>query len=293
MQNTATATRQPADRQTRAAELERADPTQRSTPNALATPAPSPTTADLAITKTVKRTTGRTGEPLTYTITVTNHGPATAASPTVTDAFSKSVKLVSARTRSGSCSVRHPLTCKLGSIPSGATDTIKVIAKPTSIGTLRNSATVRSATPDPNAANNLAHVTTKVRPGPAALRLTKSASTRTVAPGQTLSFTITVRSLGPEAALKIQVCDRLGSGMAFTSTDGARFKHGNACWTIASLAKGKARRFVVHVRALTDANGASRLTNVATASADGVRTRTAKASVMLAPAPAVPVGVTG
>ena len=254
---------------------------------------PHPTTADLAITKTVKRTTGRTGEPLTYTITVTNHGPATSASPTVTDAFSKSVKLVSARTRSGSCSVRHPLTCKLGSIPSGATDTIKVIAKPTSIGTLRNSATVRSATPDPNAANNLAHVTTKVRPGPAALRLTKSASTRTVAPGQTLSFTITVRSLGPEAALKIQVCDRLGSGMAFTSTDGARFKHGNACWTIASLAKGKARRFVVHVRALTDANGASRLTNVATASADGVRTRTAKASVMLAPAPAGPVGVTG
>ena len=77
------------------------------------------------------------------------------------------------------------------------------------------------------------------------------------------------------------------------STDQATFKHGNACWTIESLAKGKARRFIVQVRALTDANGASRLTNTATASADGVRTRTAKASVMLAPPPALPVGVTG
>jgi large repetitive protein len=257
------------------------------------TVAPPPTTADLAITKTVNRATGRTGEPLTYTITVTNHGPATAASPTVTDAFSKSVKLVSGHTGSGSCSIRHSLTCNLDSIASGATDTITVIAKPTSIGALRNSAAVRSTTPDPNAANNLAHVTTNVRPGPAALRLTKSASTTKTVPGQTFSFTITVRSLGPEPALKVKVCDRLGSGMAFMSTDQATFKHGNACWTIESLAKGKARRFVVQVRALTDANGASRLTNRATASADGVRTRTAKASVMLAPPPALPVGVTG
>lgn len=91
----------------------------------------------------------------------------------------------------------------------------------------------------------------------------------------------------------MKVCDRLGSGMAFTSTDAATFKHGNACWTITSLAKGKVRRFVVRVRAVTDARGASRLTNTATASADGVRTRTAKASVMLAPAPALSVGVTG
>ena len=53
------------------------------------------------------------------------------------------------------------------------------------------------------------------------------------------------------------------------------------------------RRFVVHVRALADATGASLLTNTATAGADGVRTRTAKASVMLAPPPPLSVGVTG
>ena len=260
-------------------------------------PAPSagarPPTADLAVTKTVNHAAGRTGVPLKYTIRVTNHGPATAARPIVTDAFSKSVKLVSIHTVSGSCSRQHGLVCQLRSIPSGATDTITVIATPISIGSLRNSTTVRSTTADPKPANNLAHVTTSVRPGPAALRLTKTASTTRVVAGQTFSFTIAVRSLGPEPALKVQVCDRLGAGMVFTATDQATFKHGNACWTIASLAKGKVRRFVVQVRAVADPNGASRLTNAATARADGVRLRTAKASVMLAAAPALPVGVTG
>ena len=76
--------------------------------------------------------------------------------------------------------------------------------------------------------------------------------------------------------------------MAFTSTDRASFKRGNACWKIESLAKGKTRRYLVGVRALGEANDASRLTNIATARADEVHTQTAKASVKLAPAPPLP-----
>ncbi len=254
---------------------------------------PPPAQADLALVKTVNHTTGRTGEPLTYTITVRNHGPDTASSPTVTDAFSAPVTLVSVHTSSGSCSKVDPITCRLDSIASGASDKITIVAKPTSTGELRNSASVRSATADSDGANNLSHVTTMVRPGPAALRLTKTASRHTVAPGQTFSFTIAVHSLGPEPALRVQVCDRLGSGMAFISVDHATFRHGSACWKISSLAKGKARRYVVRVRALALASGARRLTNVATTSAEDVRTRTARASVTVAAPPARPVGVTG
>jgi uncharacterized repeat protein (TIGR01451 family) len=254
---------------------------------------PAPIEADLALAKTVNHADARTGQALTYTITVINHGPATAASPTVTDAFSEQVKIVSVHTSSGSCKHNHTITCHLASIPSGVTDKITIVVKPTITGHLRNSASVASPTPDPNPANNTAHVTTKVRPGPAALRLTKTASRRTVAPGQAFSFTIAVHSLGPEPALGVQVCDRLGTGMAFNSVDHATFRQGSACWKISSLAKGKARRFVVKVRALSAASGERRLTNVATASADGVRTRTARASVMVAPPPPRPVSVTG
>ena len=81
--------------------------------------------------------------------------------------------------------------------------------------------------------------------------------------------------------------------MAFISVDRASFTHGSACWKIESLAKGKARRYVVDVRALGVVTGGNRLTNVATASADGVRTRTARASVTVASPPPVPAAVTG
>ena len=93
-----------------------------------------------------------------------------------------------------------------------------------------------------------------------------------------------VRSLGPEPALAVKVCDQLGSGMTFISVHGATFHRGRPCWTIASLAKGKVRRFFVHVRSLPfdcpqRGDCPRRLVNAATASAEGVRTRTAHASL--------------
>jgi uncharacterized repeat protein (TIGR01451 family) len=262
----------------------------------VAAPKPPPPEADLALVKTVNHSSGRTGEELTYTIKVTNHGPATATSPTVTDAFSSPVTFVSAHTSSGSCthSNGHPTVCHLNSLPSGATTTITIVAKPTVIGQLRNSASVVSAIPDPNPANNSAHVTTNIKPGPAALRLTKSANLRQVRPGHAFSFTITVRSLGPEPALSVQVCDRLGSGMTYISADHATFSHGVPCWKISSLAKGKQRNYLVRVRAPM-VNGPRRLTNVATAGADGVHTHTARATVELVGVvpPPPPTAVTG
>ncbi len=256
-------------------------------------PSPPAAYADLAIVKKVNHTTARVGQPLTYTIIVTNHGPATAATPTVTDAFAKSVRLVSVRVHGGSCSHGHPIACKLGSIARGTSEQITIVAETTAAGALRNSASVRSATPDPYAANNIARVATNVRPGPAALRLSKTASRRSVMPGQAFSFVIGVRSLGPEPALGLQICDRLGPGMAFIAVDHATFRRGIACWKIASLAKGKLRRFVVKVRALVTTGGTSRRTNVATATADGVHTRLARASVTVAAPSPGPVPVTG
>ena len=260
----------------------------------LAVAGPPPATADLAIVKKVNHTTGHVGEPLTYTITVTNHGPATAASPTVTDTFSRSVKIVSAHVPGGSCSKHSPIVCKLGSIANGQSATITIEVKPESTGRLRNSAAVASPTPDPDPNNNLAEATVNVQPGKASLSITKTADRNTVGPGEALSFTIAVRSHGPEPALAVKVCDQLGSGMTFISVPGASFRHGTPCWTISSLAKGKQRRFVVDVRAPMIA-GPRRLANSATAIADGVRKRTVRATVELVgePPPPPPSAVTG
>jgi uncharacterized repeat protein (TIGR01451 family) len=258
------------------------------------TPPPSaPSDADLSIAKTVNQIRAHIGQSLTYSITVTNHGPATAASPTVTDTFSAPVKIVSINTPQGSCSKSGAIVCKLGSIASGASAKITIVTQPIATGQLDNTASVASPTPDPDGANNVAKVTTSVTPGQASLKLTKTANKHTVGPGQALSFKITVRSLGPEPARAVKVCDRLGSGMTFISVHGASFHGGSPCWKISSLAKGKHRSFVVRVRAPMLA-GPRMLTNAASASADGVRSRSVRARVKLVGQPQPRVGgVTG
>jgi uncharacterized repeat protein (TIGR01451 family) len=253
--------------------------------------------ADLSISKKANHATDRVGRPIIYTITVTNHGPATAAEPTVSDTFAKPVRLVSAHVPGGSCSKHTPVICKLGSIANGHSATIKIVAEPTSTGHLRNAAVVTSPTPDPNADNDVAHASVSVKPGRASLSIKKTANRRTAEPGQTLSFSIMVRSRGPSPALAVKVCDQLGSGMTFVSVHGASFHRRSPCWMISSLAKGKQRRFVVKVRAPM-VDGPRRLTNSATASADRVRRRTVHAMVKLVgqippPPPPPPVAVTG
>jgi uncharacterized repeat protein (TIGR01451 family) len=213
-----------------------------------ATPPKPVAEADLAIAKKANHKTVRPGEAVSYTITVTNHGPASATNPTVTDTFSKSVKLVSAHVQGGTCSHHTPVVCHLPSIATEHSTKIEVVAKPTATGKLHNAAVVTSPTPDPNVHNDVARATVDVRPGKASLSIRKTASRRTVEPGEAISFTITVRSLGPSAALDVKVCDRLGSGMTLLSARGAAFHHGNPCWNTPSLANGKQRRYVLRVR---------------------------------------------
>ena len=100
--------------------------------------------------KTVNHAKAGVGEALTYTITVTNNGPATAASPTVTDLFSAPVKIHAVRGAEGSCRKGTRSVCHLNSLGSGASARITLVAQPTRTGQLRNSASVTSPTPDPN-----------------------------------------------------------------------------------------------------------------------------------------------
>src|SRR5262249_5384734 len=158
-----------------------------------------PQTADLSLTKKVDHARSRTGEAVTYTITVTNHGPATSVDPVVADVFASPVTVVSARASAGTCTRGRELTCRLRSLAAGASTAIPVAARPTTIGVLRNPASVRSPTPDPNGADDMARAVTHVGPGPSSLRITETPSVSRVLPGQAFDLTITVRSLGPQA----------------------------------------------------------------------------------------------
>jgi len=111
----------------------------------------------------------KTRNKLTYTITVKNFGAFDAQGVAVTDVLPSATQFVTASVSQGSCQTpavgaTGTVNCSLGSLGSGATATIQLVVKITAPGgsTLSNTASVSSATPDPNASNDSATVTTKV-----------------------------------------------------------------------------------------------------------------------------------
>jgi uncharacterized repeat protein (TIGR01451 family) len=110
--------------------------------------------ADLAITKSDNPDPVGVGQDLTYLLTVTNGGPRPSKAVTVTDTLPSGVTLKSITPSRGDCSVGANISCALGTLASGASETVAILVTPTAAGTLTNTATVGSGTTDPSAANN-------------------------------------------------------------------------------------------------------------------------------------------
>jgi uncharacterized repeat protein (TIGR01451 family) len=107
--------------------------------------------ADLGLTKTAPVTV-TVGDTFTYTLDVTNTGPATALTATVTDNLPAGVTFVSA---SAGCSeAGGVVSCDLGDLASGGSATVEIVVTADVTGTLTNTASVTSASPDPVTSNN-------------------------------------------------------------------------------------------------------------------------------------------
>jgi uncharacterized repeat protein (TIGR01451 family) len=126
----------------------------------------SPSQSDVAIQKTASPEPVNQGTNLTYTLQVTNNGPAVATGVTVSDPLPAQVTFVSVSTTQGSCSqAAGTVSCTLNSISVGGLVliTINVTANTFSSATLAtNTATVASTTSDPNATNNSSTATSTI-----------------------------------------------------------------------------------------------------------------------------------
>lgn len=119
--------------------------------------------ADLGVSNSVDRGTANPGENLTYTITVTNAGPAVAVGAHLTDQLPDGAEFVSATPSQGSCtSSSGDVVCELGDLASAATSTVTVVARVTRPGTAVNVAYITSQMLDENGGNNQAQATTEV-----------------------------------------------------------------------------------------------------------------------------------
>lgn len=113
--------------------------------------------ADMSIIKTASPSpTVAEGDILTYTLAVTNGGPATATDVTVTDTLPANVNYLSYTSTQGTCSEADgTVTCLLGTMtttPGTATVTIVTLAG--APGSAVNTATVSADQSDPNPNNN-------------------------------------------------------------------------------------------------------------------------------------------
>ena len=118
----------------------------------------SPSQADVAIVKTASPEPVDQGATLTYTLQVTNNGPAVAQGVAVSDPLPGEVSFVSVSTTQGTCSQSAgTVSCSLGSVSVGGLViiTINTTAVTFSSSSLAaNTATVGATTSDPNPSNN-------------------------------------------------------------------------------------------------------------------------------------------
>ena len=186
----------------------------------------SPTSpqADLMVTKTVSPNPIVPGSQAAYSLVITNNGPSDATAVVLTDTPPAGEDLVSFAATQGDCSSPlSPLLCQLGNIPVGATAEVDVTADmdASATGSLTNTATVSSATADPNSTNNTAALTAPLAPS-ADLDIDK-AGTVPVAPGGANNYTLTVSNNGPSTATQLGITDPLPadlSGVTASSTGG-------------------------------------------------------------------------
>jgi len=177
--------------------------------------------ADLSITKSASPSPVFVNNLLTYTLTVSNSGPATATGVTVVDTLPQNVSLSSAGPTQGSCSASAgTVTCNLGSVQPQATVTITIIVNvsPSAAGTITNTARVNASggQNDPNQSNNTASVTTPVT-AVANLVISKTATPLQPGPGDDLSYAVRVTNSGPNAATEVLMTDAIPANTSFKS----------------------------------------------------------------------------
>ena len=227
--------------------------------------------ADLAVQQTDAPDPAVVNGSVTYLATVTNAGPSTAQSVTLSDSLPNSATLQSATPSQGTCGPGPSgfVICALGDLAPGAAATVTVTVHPFNSETLINHVDVSSSvTPDPNVANNSWNELTTVLPLTADVSISVSHVPAQPVVGEPLTYAITATNGGPSTATTVVVTDTLPSGVTFVSVsdDNCSVYGTQVTCQAGSLAPGEFRTFTVVVTP----HAAQPITNTATVSASPV-----------------------
>lgn len=187
-------------------------------------------TVDLSLSKSANLSTIEAGNPLTYTLTVTNNGPDPSVAATITDTLPTGVtyndglsNAACDETSVGSGTVE----CSIGSMPVSSIYTYNIVVDVDSstVGNITNHAVVSGLSSDPVATNNdtenASHptggVTTTVTAPPldTDLEISKTDTTDPIVAGNQQIYTVTVTNNGPDDSTGGTVTDTLPSGVTY------------------------------------------------------------------------------
>ena len=236
--------------------------------------------ADVALTKTGPASI-TAGTNITYTLTVSNAGPANAESVTLTDVVPAGTAFVSLVQNTGPAfTCDTSVVCNIAALASGATATFTLVVSTSPSATLpvTNTASIATMSTDPDSSNDSSSVITTLTPPSTDLGVTKSAGAGPFVTGGAAQFTITVSNLSSMAATGATVTDTLPAGMTLVSatpSQGSCSGTTTVTCTLGTIAAAGSATIVLNV---TLPSAAGPLTNMATVSMATIDTNPANNS---------------
>lgn len=173
---------------------------------------PVDTSADLSVVKTGSPSPATPGQYLIFSVTVANGGPDPAVNTVLTDVVPADLTNVEFSTDGGTTWSSWTGSYAAGTLPSGAVQTVLIrgIVSASATGTIVNTASVSSDTPDPNPDNNTSMAIIPVGTS-ADLSVRKTAVPTPVDAGGVLTYTLLVSNAGPNAAQDVELADVIPS----------------------------------------------------------------------------------
>jgi uncharacterized repeat protein (TIGR01451 family) len=230
----------------------------------------TPKNPDVKVTKSASSSSVNSGDSVTFTLTASNVGDATATNVQIKDTFDPSLTITSVP---NACSTSgQTVTCSVGDLAKGASTSVSITVKttPASCPSVSNHATV-SASNEANAqtGNNTSN-TVKVDvicPNPdVTIRKSSDAPSGGVAPGDRFTYTVTVESVGGATAKDVVVRDSVPAGLTIVSaTSPCSVSGQNVTCALGDMAGGSKTTVQITVEATDSA--CPDVTNRATVSA--------------------------
>jgi len=222
--------------------------------------------ADIVVGKTVNDNTPDEGDTITFTVTVTNSGPAQVENLTVTDALPSGLTLVSAVPSVGTWTDPN---WTITTLADGASATLTVTATVdagTSGDIITNEVThMQDQLDSDTTADDLTEAITVNND--ADIVITKTVDNSTPSEGDTITFTVGITNSGPAQATNLVVTDAVPAGLTVTGATPTVGTWADPTWTIGTLNNGASASLTI--TATVDANtGGQTITNEVTHTQD-------------------------